>query len=735
MTGFTFAHGTVADVTSPTSMPLHLLAADQPDSSALRSAIVKVARYYLRMAQTRTPAEMEALIWRSASTDGADHGPSCAAFASLTLAMGAKVAGQQSWVTGGGSYPWPLQPWADVRVQPNPASPDVVSMQQDAQAHHRWHPLGDGYRPQPGDWVLFDGHVEVVTRASSASLSTIGADSLPDLTVNAHTFGTPFGAQGVLGFVDNGAPVSTASHDEPASSAQSEASAARIPGVAAQAAATTAGPAAGQAEPASEPAAGTPQEDGWAAVPGAADTPGSSSAGPPASAYRRHDPPPAAAPGTAAQQAFISLVAPGAIAAQQRYGIPAAVTIAQAIDESGWGQSGLAVADHNLFGIKGTGPAGHDPQPTREYENGAWTTVTASFRVYHNIAESIEDHSELLATGPAYQRAMANRDVPDAFANALTGVYATDPGYGTNLIALMRLYNLYRYDSAAPAAAQAATSQPATASRAAAPARSLGASRQAAVPGVAATPGTQRGHTGGPAAPASIPGVAAALTIGAARMRAGRRQPAAPAEARQRPGPRIAPRGARPSARRYVPQLPHTVTADFVGMAKWPLTRAQPLYEDVASRTGIGWELLAACDWMQCQAQARYSPVHGEKLGTVNPDGTAFRTRLAALAQCATDLADLAYAVYLVDLARPRALSVRELASVFAAFRWGGLLAAHDISAMEFPYSVAGLTAQHLKMRWPDIDDPDAPDKPGARFRQPFGAVPIVLSLGYRAMA
>src|SRR2546423_2973445 len=164
MTGFTFAHGTVADVTSPASMPLHLLAADQPDTpdagaaetsaagsvtgdGGLRPAIVKVARYYLRMAQTRTPAEMEALIWRAASTDGADHGPSCAAFASLTLALGARAAGQQSWVTGGGSYPWPLQPWADVRVQPNPASLDVTSMVQDAQAHHRWHPLGDGDRP------------------------------------------------------------------------------------------------------------------------------------------------------------------------------------------------------------------------------------------------------------------------------------------------------------------------------------------------------------------------------------------------------------------------------------------------------------------------------------------------------------------------------------------------------------------------------------------------------------
>jgi hypothetical protein len=37
VTGFTFAHGTVADVTSPVSMPPHLLAAEQPDAGAAGS--------------------------------------------------------------------------------------------------------------------------------------------------------------------------------------------------------------------------------------------------------------------------------------------------------------------------------------------------------------------------------------------------------------------------------------------------------------------------------------------------------------------------------------------------------------------------------------------------------------------------------------------------------------------------------------------------------------------------
>ena len=126
MTGFTFARGTVADVTSPAGMPVHLLGQEESiaptssatsnatpassnaasassDVSALRSAIVSVANHYLQMAQTRTPAEMEALIWQADSVDGVDHGQSCAAFASLTLALGAKAVGQQSWVTGGGS--------------------------------------------------------------------------------------------------------------------------------------------------------------------------------------------------------------------------------------------------------------------------------------------------------------------------------------------------------------------------------------------------------------------------------------------------------------------------------------------------------------------------------------------------------------------------------------------------------------------------------------------------------
>jgi hypothetical protein len=188
------------------------------------------------------------------------------------------------------------------------------------------------------------------------------------------------------------------------------------------------------------------------------------------------------------------------------------------------------------------------------------------------------------------------------------------------------------------------------------------------------------------------------------------------------------------SRARYRDDMPPAVRNSFNLMAKAPLMAKKSLYQDVASQTGVPWQLLGACDWMQCKADSRFSPVHGEKLGSANPDGTMYRTKSEALDQCADDLVELAWEVYEIDVPGQAHLSVCDLANVFAAFRWGGLLRLHHTSAMEFPYSVAGLTEAHLHMRWPNIDDPNIPDKPGAKFRMPFGAVPVVLNLNYPAV-
>ena len=101
--------------------------------------------------------------------------------------------------------------------------------------------------------------------------------------------------------------------------------------------------------------------------------------------------------------------------------------------------------------------------------------MNAQFRVYRNVAQSITDHGLLLATGSSYRQAMADRRSPDAFANALTGVYATDPNYGTNLITIMRQYNLYRFDAATSAHGTVAASGTAAPSGRAAPGGRAGA--------------------------------------------------------------------------------------------------------------------------------------------------------------------------------------------------------------------------------------------------------------------
>jgi hypothetical protein len=483
-------------------------------------------------------------------------------------------------------------------------------------------------------------------------------------------------------------------------------------------------------------------------------------------------------------------VAPGAIAAQQRFGVPAAVTIAQAIEESAWGQSGLAAQYHNLFGIKGTGPAGSVSLPTSEYQGGQWVTIDAQFRVYHNDAESIADHAELLATSGYYTRAMADRAVPDAFANDLTGVYATDPDYGANLVALMKLYHLYQFDTAggqatAPAPATTPTTSPTTtptASPTTTPSGNVAASPAPAATGPtpapstpAATPTPTPSGTAGTsnATDGQIPGLVSPGQLAPTTPSPTTPAPTTPAPTTPAPttsataargtgqgrgtGTATAPRrrtaqvpgvvtsaGIVNTARfararvatgpaSYQAQLPHAVTTALFASAKAPLARGEHLYRDVAACAGVGWELLAAADWMQCKADPRYSPVHGEKIGSLNDDGTTYPTKSAALIQCAGDLIELTGAVYGIDLTARRRLSVRELAAAFAAFRWGAILRRHAVSPMEFPYSVAGLTAQHQKMHWPSIDAPDAPDRPGTRFRAPFGAVPVVLSLDYPA--
>lgn len=84
-----------------------------------------------------------------------------------------------------------------------------------------------------------------------------------------------------------------------------------------------------------------------------------------------------------------------AIEQMHRYHIPASITLAQALLESGAGKSELARKSNNHFGIKC-----HSWDGKRTYHDD--DAVGECFRVYKNVADSYEDHSIFLATGSRY---------------------------------------------------------------------------------------------------------------------------------------------------------------------------------------------------------------------------------------------------------------------------------------------------------------------------------------------
>jgi hypothetical protein len=131
-------------------------------------------------------------------------------------------------------------------------------------------------------------------------------------------------------------------------------------------------------------------------------------------------------------------------ASQQRWQVPAPITLAQWALESAWGAA-MPPGSNNPFGIKAVGDQPAVPSQTHEVVNGETITVTVNFRVFPSVTEAFDEHGRLIASNPVYKPAMRQKDNPDAFADALTGVYATDPDYGSKLKWLIQNYNLANY--------------------------------------------------------------------------------------------------------------------------------------------------------------------------------------------------------------------------------------------------------------------------------------------------
>lgn len=125
----------------------------------------------------------------------------------------------------------------------------------------------------------------------------------------------------------------------------------------------------------------------------------------------------------------------------ESYGIPASITLAQGILESGSGKGRLAVEANNHFGIKCHGWAGekiyHDDDERQE-----------CFRKYKSAETSFRDHSEFLANRKRYSKLfdLKKSDYKNWARELRKAGYATDRKYPQKLISLIERYELYQYD-------------------------------------------------------------------------------------------------------------------------------------------------------------------------------------------------------------------------------------------------------------------------------------------------
>lgn len=132
-----------------------------------------------------------------------------------------------------------------------------------------------------------------------------------------------------------------------------------------------------------------------------------------------------------------------AIRQQAKYKIPASITLAQGLLESGAGRGKLAMESNNHFGIKCHGVWNGEKVYHDDDEKGE------CFRKYDNPFHSYEDHSIFLTSRSRYAELFSLK-ITDykGWANGLKKCgYATDKAYASKLIGIIELYNLNKYDT------------------------------------------------------------------------------------------------------------------------------------------------------------------------------------------------------------------------------------------------------------------------------------------------
>ena len=168
------------------------------------------------------------------------------------------------------------------------------------------------------------------------------------------------------------------------------------------------------------------------------------------------------------KQGFIETIGAWAKKDMEVSGVLASITIAQAILESGWGTSDLALHANNYFGMKTSlsgntwesvwdGKSIYTKSSPEQDSSGNESMKVSDFRVYPAIADSVRDHS-LYLTGAKKEGALrfqglaGEKDYKTAIQIIKDGGYATDVSYVSKVCGIIEKYCLTKYDIVAGAA-------------------------------------------------------------------------------------------------------------------------------------------------------------------------------------------------------------------------------------------------------------------------------------------
>lgn len=149
---------------------------------------------------------------------------------------------------------------------------------------------------------------------------------------------------------------------------------------------------------------------------------------------------------------FIPTIAPLVIAENNKRGKPLypSVVIAQAICESGWGQSTIMMKANAIFGIKATSSwkgKVYNANTQECYDGSTYTNITACFRAYNSLAESISDYFDLITKLERYRKASVSNSPLECITAIKNGGYATSPTYINTIMSIINSNNLTKYDN------------------------------------------------------------------------------------------------------------------------------------------------------------------------------------------------------------------------------------------------------------------------------------------------